>query len=111
MRLVLTGLRAWLVQRVSALYLLGFILYFIAYFLFAGPGDYDAWRSHVAQPWVQLLVLAAFVALLLHAWVGLRDVMLDYVKPAAARAVALPLVAGALIAIGLWVMVTIASLR
>jgi succinate dehydrogenase / fumarate reductase membrane anchor subunit len=111
MRLVLTGLRAWLVQRVTAIYLLGFILYFIAHFLFEGPTDYDAWRSYVAQAWVKLLVLAAFVALLLHAWVGLRDVMLDYVKPTAARVVALPLVAGALIAVALWVLVTIASLH
>jgi succinate dehydrogenase / fumarate reductase membrane anchor subunit len=108
---VLTGLRAWLVQRVTAVYLLGFLLYFIAHFLFAGPDDYDAWRSYVAQGWVKLLVLAAFVALLLHAWVGLRDVMLDYAKPVATRVVALPLVAGALIAIGLSVLATIASLH
>ncbi len=111
MRSVLTGLRAWLVQRVTALYLLAFIIYFIAHFLFASPSDYDTWRSYAAQGDVKLLVLAGFVALLLHAWVGLRDVMLDYVKPISARAVALPLVAGALIAIGLWMLVTIAPLR
>jgi hypothetical protein len=33
------------------------------------------------------------------------------VKPISARAVALPLVAGALIAIGRWMLVTIAPLR
>jgi succinate dehydrogenase membrane anchor subunit len=110
-RLVLTGLRAWLVQRATAVYLLGFILFFIAHFLFAAPADYAAWRTFVAQGFVSLLVVTAFVALLLHAWIGLRDVMLDYVKPVVLRAVALPLVAGGLIAVGLWVLLTIASLR
>lgn len=111
MRLVLTGLRAWLVQRASAVYLLGFIVYFIVHFLVAPPQDAAAWRAYVAHGYVRLLILAAFVALLLHAWIGLRDVMLDYVKPLAARVVALPLVAGALIATGLWMLVTLAALR
>jgi len=111
MRLVLTGLRAWLVQRATAVYLLGFIGYFIAHFLLAPPTDDVAWRAYVAQGYVKLLIVVAFVALLLHAWIGLRDVMLDYVKPLAVRVVALPLVAGALIAIGLWMLVTLASLR
>lgn len=111
MRLVLTGLRAWLVQRASAVYLLGFILFFIAYFLSGGPSDYEAWRTFVAQGYVRLLILFAFLALLLHAWVGLRDVMLDYVKPVGLRVVALPLVAGGLIAVGLWVLLTLFSLH
>ena len=111
MRLVLTGLRAWLVQRATAVYLLGFVVYLVLHFLLAAPSDAAAWRAYVAQGHVRLLIAAAFVALLLHAWIGLRDVMLDYVKPLAARVVTLPLAAGALIAIGLWVLATLASLR
>jgi succinate dehydrogenase / fumarate reductase membrane anchor subunit len=111
MRLVLTGLRAWLVQRATAVYLLAFIVYFIAHFLRAPPTDDAAWRAYVGQGYVRLLIVAAFAALRLHAWIGLRDVMLDYVKPLAVRVVALPLVAGGLLAIGLWMLVTLASLR
>jgi len=111
MRLVLTGLRAWLVQRATAVYLLGFIGYFIAHFLLAPPTDDVAWRAYVAQGYVRLLIAAAFVALLLHAWIGLRDVMLDYVKPIALRAPALALVAGALIGIGLWMLRLLSALE
>ena len=111
MRLVLTGLRAWLVQRASAVYLLLFILFFIGRFLFAPPHDFESWRAWVAQPAVAIAMLAAFAALLFHAWVGLRDVMLDYVKPVALRAPALALLAGALLAIGLWMLLLLAGLR
>jgi succinate dehydrogenase / fumarate reductase, membrane anchor subunit len=109
-RLVLTGLRAWLVQRASAVYLLAFILFFIGHFLFDSPGDAAAWHGWVAQPSIRVALLAAFVALLVHAWVGLRDVMLDYIDPVGLRAPALALVAGALIGIGLWMLTVLAWL-
>ncbi|MEO9135079.1 MAG: succinate dehydrogenase, hydrophobic membrane anchor protein [Casimicrobiaceae bacterium] len=104
MRIVLTGLRAWLVQRASAIYLLLFILFFIGHFLFDPPHDFGAWRAWVAQPWIGVAILSAFVALLLHAWVGLRDVMLDYIHPVGLRAPALALLGATLIAIGLWML-------
>ncbi|MDQ2917324.1 MAG: succinate dehydrogenase, hydrophobic membrane anchor protein [Pseudomonadota bacterium] len=104
MRIVLTGLRAWLVQRASAIYLLLFILFFIGHFLFDPPRDFGAWRDWVAQPWIGVAILSAFVALLLHAWVGLRDVMLDYIHPVGLRAPALALLGATLIAIGLWML-------
>lgn len=110
MRLVLTGLRAWLVQRASAVYLLAFILFFIGHFLFDPPADAGAWQDWVATPGIRVALLAAFAALLLHAWVGLRDVMLDYIDPVGLRAPALALVAGALIGVGLWVLTTLARL-
>jgi succinate dehydrogenase / fumarate reductase membrane anchor subunit len=44
----------------------------------------------------------AAAALLLHAWVGVRDVILDYVKPLPLRAGLLVLVALVLAAEGLW---------
>jgi succinate dehydrogenase / fumarate reductase membrane anchor subunit len=110
-RLVLTGLRAWLVQRASAVYLLFFIVFFIGRFLVAPPHDFESWRGWVAQPAVAIAILAAFAALLFHAWVGLRDVMLDYVKPVALRAPALALVAGALIGIGLWMLRVLSTLE
>jgi succinate dehydrogenase / fumarate reductase membrane anchor subunit len=47
--------------------------------------------------------LIFFAALLLHAWVGLRDVVLDYVRPAAARVAVFALLSLVLTAQGLWV--------
>jgi succinate dehydrogenase, hydrophobic membrane anchor protein len=42
------------------------------------------------------------LALLLHAWIGVRDVILDYVKPPALRLALLAAVALFLLANGLW---------
>lgn len=110
MRIVLTGLRAWLVQRASALYLLFFVLFLVAHFLLDRPRDFRAWHDWVAQPAIATVLLAGTLALLFHAWVGVRDVLLDYVHPLGIRAAALFLLAGGLIAAGLSVLMAVLRL-
>ena len=96
-----TGMRAWLVQRVSAVYLFLFVVFALAEFADApSQWSYAAWRDWVLAPWVSVAVLLFFTALLLHAWVGLRDVILDYVHPTATRIVLLGSFAIAEIAVG-----------
>jgi len=79
------GLRPWLMQRLSAVYIAGFLL-FLLFQLAAGPVfAFEAWRAWVAGPLVNAALALFFVALLIHAWVGTRDVIMDYVKPMALR--------------------------
>lgn len=86
---LLSGLRAWTLQRVSALLLLGFALWFAGDLLVAPPGGYEEWRAMVARPAASAALAVFFAALLLHAWVGVRDVVLDYVHSLPLRAVVL----------------------
>ena len=54
-------------------------------------------------PAVSIAVVVFFAALLMHAWVGLRDVILDYVNPVASRVCALVLLACGLLGLAAWV--------
>lgn len=103
MRRALTGLRAWLAQRASAVYMLGFIAFVVVRWLLEPPRSYEAWRGWVATPATATALALFFAALLAHAWVGLRDVMLDYIAPTAARLASLALLAAALLALAAWV--------
>lgn len=93
------GLKAWLLQRITAVYLLGFLLYFLAHCLRQPGPDFAAWRGWILSPGPRLGLLLFFVALALHVWVGLRDVIIDYVKPVGLRVILLGLVAFSLGAI------------
>jgi succinate dehydrogenase / fumarate reductase membrane anchor subunit len=101
---VVSGLRAWLVQRVSALYMLLFLVFFLAHFLIDKPASYAAWHDWMLGPWVSISTSVFFAALLMHAWVGVRDVILDYVHPLAIRVLALSLLGLALVGVGAWVI-------
>lgn len=97
-----SGLKAWVLQRATAIYIALFLVYFLLAMLFAAPPDYMAWRGWFAQPLMGIATLMFILSLLLHAWVGVRDVLIDYVWNTAQRVTALVLVALVLIACGLW---------
>ena len=89
---------AWLVQRASAVYLLLCVVSLLVFFLMRPVHSYAEWKGWVARPAVTLGLALFFAALLAHMWVGLRDVLLDYARPAGLRRAVLWLVALALCA-------------
>lgn len=103
------GLRSWLLQRVTAVYLAVFVLVAIPWALWNGPENFAHWRAVMGYPAVTIAVLLFFAALLGHAWVGMRDVVIDYVRPAGLRLFVLGLIAVALVTMGLWVAVVLFS--
>jgi succinate dehydrogenase / fumarate reductase membrane anchor subunit len=80
-----------------------FLGYFLGYCIIYPPESHLAWQSWVMSPGVRVAAAVFFAALSIHAWVGLRDVILDYVQPPAARAFALAALAGSLLATAAWV--------
>jgi succinate dehydrogenase membrane anchor subunit len=82
-----SGTGWWLAQRASAVTMLfaGGAL-FAGYWL-SGPIDYAAWHATFQLTWTRLLVWLLVASLSLHAWIGLRDVLMDYVKPIGLRLV------------------------
>lgn len=99
-----SGLRAWFLQRATAIYLILFTLYVLQHMIFSAPADYAAWREWVALPLVSLAVLLFFASLLLHAWVGIRDVIIDYVHPTAIRVSVLTVIGFALVGCAAWAL-------
>ncbi len=97
-----SGILAWLAQRLTAVYLAVFITYLFIKFTFDAPVDYLALRAWVAQPVVTAALLLFFPIVLFHAWVGIRDVFLDYVQIVGLRVILLALVAFTFLASGLW---------
>lgn len=105
------GFRAWLWQRVSAVYMALFLVGFFVVIVSSGPWDYEAWRGLIGHGVTSLLIAVFFLAILIHSWVGIRDVVIDYVHVVAIRLTVLGLAGLMLIAMGLWVMriLTLAS--
>jgi succinate dehydrogenase / fumarate reductase, membrane anchor subunit len=99
-----TGLPAWWVQRLSAASMLLFVVLALGAVMIHPPRSYGEWRSFVGHPAVAAAVLAFFAALLSHMWVGLRDVLIDYARPACLRRSLLSGVAIALLGLALWMM-------
>jgi len=101
---VFSGLRAWLVQRFTAVWMLFFLVYVLLHFALHPAPSFAEWRAWIASPFVQFAAVLFFLSLFLHAWVGLRDVMIDYVRPLALRLALLGALGLALAGLALWVV-------
>ena len=80
-----TGTGTWLLQRATALILAVALPALTVYLLSALPLDFASWQAVFDLQWVRALTFLAAVALALHAWVGMRDVFMDYVHPTGLR--------------------------
>ena len=75
------GLKPWILQRVTAVYI---ALYLLVLTLNLGSipvSGYEAWHGWMTSTWVSLTTALFILCLLFHAWVGIRDVAMDYIKP------------------------------
>jgi succinate dehydrogenase / fumarate reductase membrane anchor subunit len=79
------GLRDWLAQRITAVLMALFTVVVLAQVLMPGEIGYDKWSGIFAAQWMKFLSFSVIVALGWHAWVGVRDIWMDYVKPVGLR--------------------------
>ena len=78
------GLRDWLAQRITAVIMAVYAV--AALFYLSGAGlTYESWKSLFSSGWVRVVTLLFAVSLAWHAWVGARDILMDYVKHAGLR--------------------------
>ena len=79
------GLRDWLAQRATAVVMAVFTVVLLVLFLGAAEFTYESWAGLFAQQWFKIFAFVTFMSLYYHAWVGVRDIWMDYVKPLALR--------------------------
>lgn len=82
-----SGTLAWLVQRGTAWILAIVLPLLLLRVALAVPVDHAGWQALFAPVWVRLGWVFAALALALHAWIGMRDILMDYVRPLAVRLV------------------------
>ena len=78
------GLKDWLVQRVTAGVMAVYTLLMAILVAVADPG-YEGWRALMGNPFVRFISFIFILSLCYHAWVGIRDIWMDYVNSTAIR--------------------------
>ena len=74
------GLGSWLAQRITAVIMAIYSVILLAVFMTGGPLNYGAWRELFTHGWMRVATLLFAVSLGWHAWVGMRDILMDYAK-------------------------------
>ena len=79
------GTRGFLIQRFTAVVMAAYTLALLVCLLVEGPHSYADWKALFGGTFMRVGTLLFVVALLYHAWIGSRDVFMDYVKPMGLR--------------------------
>lgn len=79
------GLRDWLVQRVSAAVMAVYTLCLVVYLSMQPHLDYAVWTGLFSSLAMRTFTLLFLLSLFYHAWIGIRDIVMDYVKSAGVR--------------------------
>lgn len=79
------GLRDWLVQRVTAVVVTLYTALLLGIVLWNGGVDYAIWKALLAGKAFRVATFLFMASLLWHAWVGVRNILMDYAKPMSLR--------------------------
>jgi succinate dehydrogenase / fumarate reductase membrane anchor subunit len=74
------GLGDWLLQRLTAVVMAGYTLFLVSCVVVGRPSSYPELKLMLGDGFIRIFTMLFFVALLYHAWVGMRDILMDYVK-------------------------------
>jgi len=79
------GLKDWLGQRITAAVMAVYTVILLV--LLAGQErlTFETWRAFMAGGFMRFLTFLFILSLMFHAWVGVRDIWMDYVKPTGLR--------------------------
>ena len=84
------GLKEWVAQRITAVIMSLYTIGLFLAVLFTSDLDYVKWVHFFnftvfTFPMGKVLALLAMFSLCYHAYIGIRDIWMDYVKPTAVR--------------------------
>ena len=61
------------------------MLVLVQFIFTSGPVGYEQWAGIFAAQWMKFLTFVTILSLLYHAWIGIRDIWMDYIKPVCVR--------------------------
>lgn len=99
------GLRDWLGQRITGALLALYAVMLVLLSWSQAELSYGTWASMFAEPWLKVATLMAILALIYHAWVGIRDIYMDYIQPTGVRLTLQVLTILALLGYAFWALV------
>ena len=75
------GTSDWLAQRITALIMAVYAVVLVIVFMANPTLNFGVWRDLFASGWMRVATLLFSFSLVWHAWVGVRDILMDYIHP------------------------------
>lgn len=74
-----SGVHDFLLIRATAIIMLAYILYLVG-FLATADMTFEMWSGFFSLTFTKVFTLLALISMLIHAWIGVWQVLTDYIK-------------------------------
>lgn len=74
------GLRDWVIQRISSVFLGVYVVFLFGYIVFHSGLQFYDWYNLFQNVWMRIFSALALISLILHAWIGVWTIATDYLK-------------------------------
>ena len=80
-----SGVHDFILLRSSAIILALYTLFLVGFFVTTPDVTFEIWQGFFGHLGTKIFSILAIIALLMHAWIGVWQVLSDYIKPAFLR--------------------------
>ena len=81
-----SGSHDFILLRASAIVICLYALFMAGFFISTPDVIYEVWSGLFANIWMKVATMLVLTAVLIHGWIGIWQVLTDYVKAAGLRA-------------------------
>lgn len=74
------GLKDWLIQRATAVFLATYAIFFFGFFIAHPSLEFSQLQGLFHSTWFQVASVIAILSIVLHAWIGIWTVTTDYIN-------------------------------
>lgn len=96
------GMRDWLLQRSTAIFMALYLMMLLTLVAVNRPIEHEVWQGLFSPQWMKMATALFLFSLFIHAWLGVRNVLSDYIKSFSLRLGILAMVTTALLAYAVW---------
>jgi succinate dehydrogenase / fumarate reductase membrane anchor subunit len=96
------GLKDWIIQRATAIIMAVYTVIIGLTLVIVAPDSFAAWRGIFGNGFMKFASFLFLVSLFWHAWIGVRDIWMDYIKPDGLRLLLMIATAAALVGYAGW---------
>lgn len=75
------GIHDWLLLRATAIVITLYVIYISGFFLMTDTLTWEVWQAFFASYFTKVFTLLALLSILIHGWIGMWQVLTDYIKP------------------------------
>jgi len=97
-----SGLQDWLLQRLTAVILFLYFIFWVGYYFYTRSFNYTYWKALFNSEIMRIASVIVLFSLLMHAWIGIWTVCTDYLKNTSIRLISLTIFGLALLCCLLW---------